>query len=382
MMGHRDLINKMEHVKGNSWFSIKRYLVHESFKNGYPFSVSDCRRIFYVFQGVEKVVKYIANQEISFSAVKGLAGIYCTVKSNAMGMTLRSLLGSDVDEIKHRFQNHQLNPFFRVFFGYYDLLYLQRAANSSQLFYDEALCLADKLNDFVDYIKREYATGEFKKQMGNFKRISEKNYHGLKEYIDGLFENYSKLLVLRVDLGYGKENDGKEADSEVLSYGKVKNDHTNFLRTIKRHLEKTLQKKGLVGYVWKLEFSPVKSWHYHMIFFLDGQTSREDVTIARLIGEYWEEVTGGKGVYYNCNARKKSYTTPGVGLIDHRNVELRNGLMQAARYLIKTDYYIQLVAPDKGRTFAKGQLPKSRKNQAGRRRQPVDEELAKTSTTA
>ncbi len=350
-MGNKYLINEIGVVKFNSWFSVKNYLMHEQFKNGSPLPFSDYRRMFHVFQGVERVVKHIANRKISFFVVKGPGGVYGTVKSNAMGEILRGLLGSDVDEIKNRFQSHQFNPFFRLFFGYYDLYFLQREANSSRLFYEDALYLADKLNDFVAYIEGEYGKGEFKKQMSNFKRLSDKNYDGLTEYIDGLFKRYSKLLVLRVDLGYRKEGAGKEAGPEILSFGEVKNDHATFLRSLKSYLKKTFGKKGLVGYVWKLEFAPEKSWHYHMILFLDGQASREDVTIARMVGDHWEAVTEGRGMYYNCNARKESYTNQGIGLIDHRDMDRRNGLRQAARYLVKTDYYIKLVAPENGRTF-------------------------------
>ena len=130
--------------------------------------------------------------------------------------------------------------------------------------------------------------------------------------------------------------------------------------------------KHLLGYAWRLEYGSLKGFHYHTFFFFDGSKKREDVNIAKMIGEYWVNViTKGRGLYYNCNAKKDQYKHCGIGMINDSNTELRQGLEIAARYLTKQDYYAKMDFNDKdgkkARTFGKGEITKP-KSSRGRRR--------------
>jgi hypothetical protein len=78
-----------------------------------------------------------------------------------------------------------------------------------------------------------------------------------------------------------------------------------------------------------------------------------------MLGEHWKVITEGKGIYYNCNAHKSNYRQCGIGMINYHDNTLREGLEKAALYLTKTDYYIQMLMADKGRSFGKSSLPKS-----------------------
>ena len=128
---------------------------------------------------------------------------------------------------------------------------------------------------------------------------------------------------------------------------------------------------GMVGYVWKLEYGREKGHHYHMMFFLDGAKVRQDIVIAKLIGEYWNNViTQGKGVYYNCNGNKARYRHCGVGMIHYSEAEkLRSLKEMAAIYLTKADRYVSACMPGNNRTFGKGNSPKVGERSVGRPRE-------------
>lgn len=211
------------------------------------------------------------------------------------------------------------------------------------------------LNNCVDQIRKAVKTKSFLAKLNSYQRSSNKNYKELTEYVDALFERYSRLLVLRVDLSYSKENstttqDQAKRDRERL-FGNARSNRLF---------------GDMVGHIWKLEHGPEKGFHYHMMFFFDGSKVREDITLSKRIGEYWTDVvTKGRGLYYNCNAGKFVYKSCGIGMIEHADAKLRAGLCRAVFYLTKTDLYMKLKT--EGRGMGKGFYP-VRKDSRGRPR--------------
>lgn len=82
------------------------------------------------------------------------------------------------------------------------------------------------------------------------------------------------------------------------------------------------------------------------------------------IGEYWNELTDGKGSYFNCNREKYKYK--GVGMLNHSDTEKREILDKyVISYLCKDDKQ-QDISPvksnSKDRAFVRGTMPKSKGN--------------------
>jgi hypothetical protein len=124
-----------------------------------------------------------------------------------------------------------------------------------------------------------------------------------------------------------------------------------------------------VGYVWKAEKGPVKSYHVHTLLIFNGQLVREDVTIGMQLGEYWvREITGGKGTYWSCNARKGEYSNLAIGMVHHDDDATWAVLKKIAQYLTKVDYFVKDNVPKKDRCFGKGGLPKLAGKRRGRPR--------------
>jgi hypothetical protein len=195
--------------------------------------------------------------------------------------------------------------------------------------------------------------------MLNSKTVS-KRLENAKEYIDAHQDKYSKLCIVRVDLGYKKPH----SDSIVL------NDANNdFNRLLNNRRGKPSVFKDQVGYMCLKEYTEDKGVHLHTIFLYNGNKVQKDAHMGDKIGNYWEELTQGKGSYHNCNRNK--YKRNGTGILEHTDKEKRKIFDEdVLSYLCKDDEK-QDLAPVKSnkndRAFVRGTMPK-KKDKKGRPR--------------
>jgi hypothetical protein len=180
-----------------------------------------------------------------------------------------------------------------------------------------------------------------------------KRLESTKKYIDALQEKHSKLCVVRVDLGYKKPH----SDSVVLDDA-----NNDFNRMLNNRRGKPSVFKDQVGYMCKKEYTKDKGVHFHAVFLYDGQKVQKDAHMGDKIGEYWKELTDGKGSHFNCNRQKYKYK--GVGMINHTDTKKREILdKHVTSYLCKDDK-TQDIAPvknnSKDRAFVRGTMPKSK----------------------
>lgn len=299
--------------------------------------------------------RLIRSNEILFSIQIDKSANRKSLQSSILGKQFLIRLRSDISDISQHYPIHTFNPFVELFIKNIDPQLNIPNSSIHTLADKELEVFVDSLNRSVDSIRTEAKSQKFKKTMGDFHRLSNKNYRELQKYIDALFIQYSRLLILRIDFGYLKMHGWPNGIESPVQYTEVKEHRNKLIRVIK---EKLLP-ASLVGFAWKLEYGLEKSYHHHVMLFLDGSKVREDVTIARIIGDYWNNtITAGKGLYYNCNAYKSGYKSCGIGMVNHHETALREGLKSAALYMTKTDYYIKTLVPNNGRAFGKGNMPK------------------------
>ena len=227
-------------------------------------------------------------------------------------------------------------------------------------------------------LRQDLRSKDFRKIIENKKKAISKNKQSLLRYISDLFEYRSRLLVLRVDLGYSEierlhkfrpRRDKKiplSPPPKLKIFGEAAREHrVSLIKQLGKQF-----KKNFIGYVWKLEYGTDKGFHYHMIFFLDGANCRQDITIAQSIGELWKnEIVQGDGVYWNLNAEKKRFeknNCVATGMISSNDRATRNNLERMATYLVKPDYFVRTALPNGARTLGKGGKPT--KNKTGRPR--------------
>lgn len=194
------------------------------------------------------------------------------------------------------------------------------------------------------------------KQLPNFRtpandrlyQMNDKNER-LMNYAMAVLNSYSKVLVIRIDLGYYKASK-----------------HPVTIADVNKHLNKLLKKKDshckefkdLIGYAWVMEQGKKRGYHIHCVFYFNGHKRQKDAYIARHIGYLWQQVTDKNGTFYNCNENKEQYLSVGIGMINaHKPEEVTNSL-KAISYLTrpeKIDQYLR-AQPKNSRTFGTGQI--------------------------
>lgn len=286
-------------------------------------------------------------------------------------------LANCIEQLAHYYPVCMCNPYVAIFVKYigagdlietvlrHEALHIQDGVYQNELDYNVFIDMASNIDDFFTRLRIELQSSWLKTLEYNAQRLSDQNFRGLQDYIDSLFSQYARLLVIRVDCHYQMDNIIQTEDIIRTNYLTARNHREHFLN----NMEKNNLGEHMVGYVWKLEYGPDKGWHYHLLFLFDGSKVREDQTLAMKIGEYWKSsITQGRGSYYNCNAFKDSYHTLGIGMINYYDSELRQGLYQAAKYLTKPDYYARALVPDNDRAFGRKEIPKPKDGNIGRPR--------------
>lgn len=310
--------------------------------------------------------KVIRSKELPFSVKTDKRSKRKYIDSTKLGGYILNILKVNIFDIKMHYPLHQFNPYIELHIRnvedrhLFELPWIIFTLNDN-----EVVRWRDVLNGYVDGIRKEGNSQKFKKTMSDYQRLANKNYRELMIYLKALFKRHSRLLVLRLDLGYLKEQCWPVGGGSNVQYDEVK----KHWEVLLRYLKTKLPFDCMAGFAWRLEYGLDKNFHYHILILLDGSKVREDVTIARIIGEFWSNtVTKGAGLYYNCNAFKNSYKSCGIGMLHHEDTESLEGLEKAALYMVKTDYYLKMVAPGKGRTFGKGIMPEPKTETRGRPR--------------
>jgi len=228
--------------------------------------------------------------------------------------------------------------------------------------------LAALLNNFIDNYRSEISEKIFKSKMKNYFRGSKKNGVALRGHIDGIFRVYSKVMVIRIDFGYRRSAEELVSHRTTVKFSDVKTHREELLKDLRNSF-----KDSFITYAWKLEYGMEKGYHYHFLFFFNGSKLRKDVTVAKIIGDKWNVVTEGEGVYYNCNGSKGKYIHSCIGVLTCHDTERINALKKfVANYIVKVDHFVQLDLEIQSRTFGKGAIPRSNLNNVGRPRRKLD----------
>ncbi|MCP2069877.1 YagK/YfjJ domain-containing protein [Pseudomonas laurylsulfatiphila] len=285
------------------------------------------------------VQKLIKSEGDAFG-VKDVAGGLACVTCNSAGTLLKKLVKVHIPDDPQFKALYRFEPYVEMAIECCQEFNLYRIFSypDMEASLDVATALVMHLNECVDRMRRDVKSKRFLSRLNSYQRSSNKNYKELAEYVEALFERYSRLLVLRIDLSYSKEN-SKTTQAEA----------TQDRERLFENARSNKMFDDMVGYIWKLEHGREKGFHYHVMLFFDGSKVREDITKAIQIGRYWTNVvTKGRGLYYNCNAAKRLYKSCGIGMVDHADVQMRQGLHKAVVYLTKTDLFMKLQTEGRG----------------------------------
>lgn len=171
-------------------------------------------------------------------------------------------------------------------------------------------------------------------------------------YMSQILNHYSRLLIVRVDLGYSK-------DTIHLISIEIFHKHLKKLRELIGKKESCFEE--LEGNVIALEQGHDRGYHVHLLLMFDGSKRYKDTHIGQLVGEKWQNITDGLGSYYNSNnpqykKEQEARGRLGIGMIHRRNPKEIQSAINASFYLTKPDKKDQhlRVKLHKMRTFTHG----------------------------
>ena len=286
----------------------------------------------------------------------------CTVWSYALGNDeIMKLIKMNIYlEDSERLPGYQINPYIELFVGLREELLggVEGAHRLLNQCHHNDEYVVKELNHFIDMLKMHGRDRKFKRSVFAYYRQPDENYGNTLQYVDGLFDRNRRLLLIRIDLEYGKDWDTSSLTEQeyIEKYYQAKRDRE---RLYKKICINPLF-KNMLGYVWKMEFGHSTGFHYHMLFIFNGYEVRKDVRIGKMIGDLWNEsITENRGRYFNCNAKKKEYQHSCLGNITNEDPGTRTGLESAINYMTKPDNcpFGKCDLPDNGRSFGKAELP-------------------------
>lgn len=142
---------------------------------------------------------------------------------------------------------------------------------------------------------------------------------------DNLFDNYSKILMLRVDLSYLKDSDAFWMQDEIESAWQM----TLLTEQLNIHSD-------IIGFAWVMECTELHGIHIHAAFYLDGQRHRKVWNTWQAIECLWGDITNGEGHAQWCKPQEH-YRVRGERVICHDDDKGRNGMTYILSYLSKVD---------------------------------------------
>jgi hypothetical protein len=222
--------------------------------------------------------------------------------------------------------------------------------------------------NFINTIRDIRSSKEFRTRFNKWRDNLGRSYKSASTYIDWLFERYSRLLVVRLDLGFRKTNDPGHEEVTIDQAQKYLSRFLNAKRSNKIF-------NDLVGYVWKLEYGELKGYHFHLLIFLDGSETQRDIYRGLLMGQYWISLTKGAGVFYISNFKKRYFERRrrlGIGMISHFEKDKRENLDSILRYFFKPDQYLREKPAKRTRAWGKGEISSLDRPRRGRPRKKRD----------
>lgn len=202
---------------------------------------------------------------------------------------------------------------------------------------------------FVDILDQLTKSSAFQRIYRNHVRQEQLLAHSLFEHIRDLNKIYSKLMVIRLDLSYGEIYTADwEPERRVL------NDWDLFHSYTANGFE-----DSFIGYAAKFEYGADKGIHIHTLLFFDGSAVRQDVTIAKHLGEHWKNtITQGAGIYFNANTLEYKVRMKycAVGVFKRNDPDFLVGAKEIAKYFAKKDPIVRLAVPGLTQTLRRSSL--------------------------
>lgn len=254
---------------------------------------------------------------------------------------------------------------------------------SSQVFGDGELEV-EVFNQFVDTLRKEARRRKLKKKAADWENATDDNVARTSRYMDAMFDKTESVYVVDLYLHHKaswfepkslasiedqvKRQSlfdfayiyGDDAELKDLLDARRRFD-TTLLNEDRKRLFANLRRKpslfaGLIGYVWRIEWSRICGHYLHVTFFFSEISVPDRALFPNFVGRYWrEEVTRGRGVVRHGFSMPFG-DQPGVGCVSRDDVKARELLKQTMCYRANRNRYVYVQPVPKCRLFGTGQM--------------------------
>lgn len=280
------------------------------------------------------VRKITQGHETLFAVRRQLSG-HRVLRPDGKGIQLALLLQGGLDEIEECFPDNALNSYLellqKALKQFPEVAHVKPEASLVAEEFVDRVCT--KLNEMVEWIRKESKGEQFQRELDSRRRQCQKNLRAAKLRAEKVFRKCSKVLVIRLDLTSGREKFERRGIIQSVSAREAKGELDRFRRYVREtypHL----------GSEVKFEYGRMTGYHFHVLIYLNGHLKQAGSWLAKKMGEHWKNViTEGRGRYLNCNARW--YRFPAAGMIGRGDLLKRKALERVLAYLAKTDFWVK-----------------------------------------
>ncbi|AXY60999.1 YagK/YfjJ domain-containing protein [Acinetobacter sp. WCHAc010052] len=201
---------------------------------------------------------------------------------------------------------------------------------------DDPECLYERLIkiSFED-IQRDFKWHyrRHKRQLRDHRVSESRNTKVLVNRMQRISSQYSRILVVRVDLAYPLKYQNQIGIQQF-------SDDMDVLRTRLRDQDKVF--KGLIEYAWALEQGVDKGYHCHLLLVYRGSERRNAYSVADRVGKLWKDITEEQGCHFNCHtaAYLKQFTDRnrlGIGMIHRNSSDEVDNMLNTVKYLVRPE---------------------------------------------
>lgn len=223
---------------------------------------------------------------------------------------------------------------------------------------------SELFDGLVDALRRRCQGSRFRTRLKRFERNVLRRKAKAMAWEAAMFEWRSRHAFLVLCFGYD------ELVRASVTPERMQADLSHFLNN--RRSNRLL--RGIGGYVAKIEEGDQGGLHAHIVIAY-APNIKNDIQVARRIGEYWKEVvTQGQGHYWNSNVARLMHHPhgygEGLGKIDRTDTKARHVLRsKILTYVAKSDQHLKKKSGPKYKTFWMSQPPQ--KLMSGRPRRHV-----------
>lgn len=211
-------------------------------------------------------------------------------------------------------------------------------------------------NELISLIRTESRSDRFKSLLRYKDEKPKRRQESAEDFIRKILHKRSRVEVLRIDFSYRYDLAGD------ITAADAKADLARFLGN-RRHKQSLF--RNYLGSLWKLEWAPLKGFHFHLLFFFKEINLGQDAHWAFKLISYWKSITKGKGIGFNCNEKKEQYQRLGIGRLDRSDhAKLKILFEDVVSYIVKSDQFLRAVRFGNDRCFGTSVPPI--KSNAGR----------------